>query len=66
MSEKKEIKLDILELIIQKQNKNGLKNSNYGQYRNYCSKRILKLRQCLNLTHTFGKAKYHVNFFIHK
>lgn len=48
--------LNILEYVVDKQMKNGLRHGDYQSYRNYCSRRLRHLRQCLQITH--GKGRY--------
>eukprot|EP01095_Lingulamoeba_sp_RSL-Kostka_P008041 TRINITY_DN2635_c2_g1_i1.p2 TRINITY_DN2635_c2_g1~~TRINITY_DN2635_c2_g1_i1.p2 ORF type:complete len:591 (-),score=191.67 TRINITY_DN2635_c2_g1_i1:2098-3870(-) len=57
--------LPILQVAKTSQFQNGLRNGNYNRYRNYCSKRLHKLRKFLNLQHgksekSFVKKKYDI------
>jgi signal recognition particle subunit SRP68 len=54
--EEKKLKLNILELITESQTQNGLNTGNYMRYRQYCSRRLHRLRVGLGCTH--GKKKY--------
>lgn len=48
--------LDILTTIKQNQNQHGLRHGDYQRYRNYCSRRVRRLRRSLKFTH--GKHKF--------
>jgi len=58
-----EFSLPILPLIKDKQNNNGLKNGNYLRYRTYCTKKLRKLREKLQITHRETRGKKQAPFF---
>ena len=51
-----ELSLDIFDLIKTAQGLHGLRHGDYGRYRQYCSRRLHRLRKTAALTH--GKGRY--------
>ena len=48
--------LDLFDLVRSSRNAHGLRHGDYLRYRQYCSRRLLRLRRSLKLTH--GKGRY--------
>lgn len=51
-----ELSLDILDIIKTAQSQHGLRHGDYGRYRQYCSRRLQRLRRSVGFTH--GKGRY--------
>ena len=51
-----DVSLDLFDLVRSSRNAHGLRHGDYLRYRQYCSRRLLRLRRSLKLTH--GKGRY--------
>lgn len=54
------ISLKIHEVAKDCQNRNGLRHGDYHKYRQYCTRRLKRVRSSQQVRHMFGKGKHFV------
>ncbi|XP_054160646.1 signal recognition particle subunit SRP68-like [Oppia nitens] len=57
VSHKDSISFEILHVVKETQSQHGLKHGDYHRYRQYCSRRLNRLRRSLNYVQSSGKAR---------